>query len=108
MKFTVLKATGCAWRGRYLNLNGRQIARITVDPTASRGPTLSFGGGFGNFANDIQTPWLRRLVWITHVVDVRFRLPHVPYRWVCRFPRLLPAYRVSNGFWHGLDGRYQR
>lgn len=103
MKFQILKAERCAWRGRYLNLNGRQIARITLDPTGPYGPKLSVAFGFGNWSN-VFDGLARKILWKTHI-DFSFRLPHIPYRWVARFRCLLPLYRLSQRFWLSLDGR---
>lgn len=109
MKFQISKAERCAWRGRYVNINDRQVARVTLDPTADRGPRLSFAFGVANFANVWAKPGsrLQRFIFRLHV-SARIPLPFVPWRWAARHEWLMPLYRVSSRFWHSLDGRYAK
>lgn len=101
------RAAGCAWRGRYLDFRGRQVARIILDPTASPAPRLSISFGAGNWSNAVESAWLSKVMWKTHV-DVSLRLPTIPYRWVMRFRWLYPVYNAVNRFWFSLDGRYSK
>jgi hypothetical protein len=81
-KLELVKAEGCAWRARYLNLDGRQIAHIGVDPNQGVNPSL-----FGSIAGR----------------SFRFKLPTVP--WKCdASPLYLRAYKVSSAFWCGMNG----
>src|ERR1700677_3891769 len=84
MKLQVVKATGCAWRARYLYLDGKKIAYIGVDPNRDTAPQL-FGGVAGR--------------------NFRFKLPYVSFRNTSS-PLYLRAYKMSQAFWHGVDGRY--
>lgn len=86
MRLTVAveSAKGCAWRARYLYLNGRQIAHIGVDPNNGVKPK-AFGGVGG--------------------MSFRFTLPWVAWRYNAS-PLLRPLERMSSWFYHNLDGRY--
>lgn len=78
-------ANRCAWRAFYIYLDsGRKIAHLGIDPTADRGPTC-----FGSIAG---------FSW-------RFGLPHFKWKYPCS-PIRMAAYRLSQRFYHGLDGRY--
>lgn len=102
---TVRFADHCQWRGPYVYLFGRQVARLILDPQPHR-PHLIVSFGFGNFQNMGLPAWVARLAWITHVT-LNIPLPFIPYPWAARCPRLMPFYRLSSRFWHAQDGRFR-
>jgi hypothetical protein len=78
-------AEGCAWRARYLYINGQQVAHVSIDPRDGTDPQCS--GSLGRFS-------------------FRFRLPRIPWRMATRNTLFMHAYQASQRFWHGVDGRY--
>ncbi len=85
----LLKAEGCAWRGRYLYRDGgAQIARVVLDPHGGVRPSLTIAVG--------------RL-------ELRIPLPFVPWSWcsATRYARpVVWLYKLSQALYHNLDGRY--
>jgi hypothetical protein len=76
-------AEHCAWRAVYVFVGGRQIFRLGVDPSASRGPHL-----FGMVAGR----------------EFRLQLPTV--RWTYPMGRVRTwAYSACQRFYFALDGR---
>lgn len=84
MKIKIATAEGAAWRARYVYLDARKIAHIGVDPTASKGPQA-----FGSIAGH----------------EFRFNLPTLRYA-NNMSPLRLRLFKLSQRFWHNMDGRY--
>ena len=86
---TIQTAKGCAWRGVYLNIAGRQAFGATLDPRDGVRPALTLAV-LGRSA--------------------RVPMPYVPWRWVAKHGGyglpLMWLYRLSRAFWRGVDGRY--
>ncbi len=83
-RLEVVRAEKCAWRARYVYVNGNQVAHIGVDPHDGNKPQVF--GGIG--------PW-----------NFRIRLPTLPWR-INAGPLYVRAYQLVRKFWFGVDGRY--
>ena len=81
----VMTGGGAAWRARYVKVRGvGQVLSFGVDPNDGTRPQA-----FGNVGR-----W-----------SFRFGLPRA--RWHYPSTRVQSAaYKVSQWFWHGMDGRY--
>lgn len=84
MKVELETARGCAWRARYLRVNGRQVAHLGVDPNDGTRPQL-FGRIFAR--------------------SFRFALPTVHWKHPMS-PLRSRLYGAVHLFWHMVDGRY--
>lgn len=103
IKFSTAK--GCAWRALYINVNGGQVFRISLDPTHSHGPRLNLSFGLANFVNRLpkRLTWLRPILWHTHP-DIILPLPHLRWKYQGSRARNWLAGK-STSFWFSLDGR---
>ena len=95
----ITKATGCAWRGVYIDDDhGRQLARAIVDPNGGVRPTLTLAVAIGR--DEHRNRLHPRLA------AVRIPLPYVGWRYpMGRIRRA--CYRISQRFWRGIDGRHK-
>lgn len=92
------KAERCAWRGRYLyTKNGRQLARITLDPSHGNKPRLTIAFPIGWYKNSAgRHPRLK---------TINITMPYLG--WKTNMGRIrLRIYKFSQWFWHKMDGRY--
>lgn len=89
---------GAAWRGIYISRSKHklqqhpQIFRAVIDPHGHAG---------------LIQPSLEVAFFYYH--KVRLPLPYVPWRWCMATGYARPVtwlYRLSQWFWHGMDGRY--
>ncbi len=94
-------ACHCVWLGVYVYLFGRQVCRLTFDPTNERGPTLGFAfKPFGGQRLCVCSPLAR-------FIEFRFRLPwFLSYAFVTRHsgPLLLVLYRCQQRTLQRMSG----
>jgi hypothetical protein len=100
--FSVTTASECAWRGLYVYVRGRQLARVTLDPNNGTKPTLTVALPIG---------WYRSCTGEIHprLIAPRIPLPYIPWRWCMAtgYARpVLAVYKASQRLYHNLDGRY--
>lgn len=86
--FKILDGGGAAWRALYVYVKGRQLAHIGIQPDNGVKPTLFGGVGFAPKQYNFRVP----------LPTIRWKYPHGKV-W-------LRAYKFSQEFWHGMDGRY--
>ena len=99
------RSVGCGWRGRYLYVNDKQLARVVLDPGGEgQGPSLKVALPVGWYTSCTKVRCPR--LWA-----VRLPLPYIPWSWCWRTGYARPvmaAYKASSLFWHRMDGRFGR